>query len=111
MIETKQAIDNLESILSVDGLTGIYIGPNDLALSLGHNPTSNPTGEVLDIIVKIKNTAKNFDKKAGIFCLDSKQASKMINEQFDYVNVIHDAYSMMLHFEKEMKILEQNPKI
>src|SRR5262249_42205879 len=35
-IESKQAHDNLDSILSVPGLTGITGGPHDLAASLGH---------------------------------------------------------------------------
>ena len=39
MIETAQALDNLDSILSVEGLDAIYIGPSDLSLSLGCTPT------------------------------------------------------------------------
>jgi 4-hydroxy-2-oxoheptanedioate aldolase len=39
MIETAQALDNLDSILSVEGLDAIYIGPSDLSLSLGCKPT------------------------------------------------------------------------
>ena len=35
MIETAQALDNLDAILSVEGLDAIYIGPSDLSLSLG----------------------------------------------------------------------------
>lgn len=38
MIETAQALDNLDSILSVEGLDAIYIGPSDLSLSLGCKP-------------------------------------------------------------------------
>ena len=38
MIETAQALDNLDSILSVEGLDAIYIGPSDLSLSLGCRP-------------------------------------------------------------------------
>ena len=38
MIETTQALDNLDSILSVEGLDAIYIGPSDLSLSLGCRP-------------------------------------------------------------------------
>src|SRR5579871_1210207 len=33
MIETKQALDNLDEIMSVEGLDAVYIGPNDLALA------------------------------------------------------------------------------
>jgi 4-hydroxy-2-oxoheptanedioate aldolase len=35
MIETAQALDNLDAILSVEGLDAIYIGPSDLSLALG----------------------------------------------------------------------------
>ncbi len=35
MIETTQALDNLDAIMSVEGLDAIYIGPSDLSLSLG----------------------------------------------------------------------------
>jgi 4-hydroxy-2-oxoheptanedioate aldolase len=38
MIETAQALDNLDDILSVEGLDAIYIGPSDLSLSLGCRP-------------------------------------------------------------------------
>lgn len=41
MIETEQAVDNLDEILSVDGIDAIYVGPSDLAISLGEPPRSN----------------------------------------------------------------------
>lgn len=39
MIETAQALDNVDAILSVEGLDAVYIGPSDLSLSLGCKPT------------------------------------------------------------------------
>ena len=38
MIETQEAIDNIDGILDVPGISGIYIGPSDLGLSLGLKP-------------------------------------------------------------------------
>jgi 4-hydroxy-2-oxoheptanedioate aldolase len=38
MIETAQALDNLDAILSVEGLDAVYIGPSDLSLALGCKP-------------------------------------------------------------------------
>src|SRR5690606_37336068 len=35
MIETVEAVDNLDEILSVKGLGGIYVGPSDLTASIG----------------------------------------------------------------------------
>lgn len=43
MIETAEAIANIDAILSVSGVDVIYVGPNDLAVSLGLPPgTSDP---------------------------------------------------------------------
>ena len=36
MIETKEALDNVAEIVATPGLTGIYVGPSDLSLSLGY---------------------------------------------------------------------------
>ena len=35
MIETQQALDNLEEILTVEGVDATFIGPDDLSLNLG----------------------------------------------------------------------------
>lgn len=38
MIETRQAVERLEEILAVPGIDAIYVGPNDLSLTLGQGP-------------------------------------------------------------------------
>jgi 4-hydroxy-2-oxoheptanedioate aldolase len=38
MIETQEALDNLDDILSTPGLDAVYVGPSDLAISLGEAP-------------------------------------------------------------------------
>lgn len=48
MIETVKAMDNLEEILSTPGLDGIYVGPADLAISLGRQPQGDPTDDVVN---------------------------------------------------------------
>ena len=35
-VETREALDALEAIAAVDGVDGVFIGPSDLAASLGH---------------------------------------------------------------------------
>ena len=42
MIETQEALDNLEAILDVPGIDMIYIGPSDLGFSLGLPPIARP---------------------------------------------------------------------
>src|SRR3569833_1725076 len=38
MMETKTAVENMEAILDVEGLNGVYIGPSDLGFSYGLEP-------------------------------------------------------------------------
>src|SRR6202045_519152 len=48
MVETQQGVKNLEEIVSVDGLNGVYVGPSDLSLSMGVTPSLDPQdGNVL----------------------------------------------------------------
>ncbi len=43
MIETLEAVANLDAIVSVPGVDGVYIGPSDLALSMGLPPSLDVT--------------------------------------------------------------------
>jgi 4-hydroxy-2-oxoheptanedioate aldolase len=55
MVETRQALDRLDEILSVKGLDAVYIGPADLSLSLGCTPTfddvEKPVAEAIDLVL------------------------------------------------------------
>lgn len=48
MIETVEAISNLDEILSVPGIDAVYVGPADLSISLGLQPSGNPDDGPLD---------------------------------------------------------------
>src|SRR5512139_2202433 len=64
MIETAQALDNLDDILSVEGLDAIYIGPSDLSLALGCRPVlDNPEPKAAQAIEHILERAKAQDRK------------------------------------------------
>ena len=60
MIETKEALDKLDEIMSTPGIDGIYIGPADLSLAIGQkpafdNPEGSPTYEkILNILEHAK---------------------------------------------------------
>jgi 4-hydroxy-2-oxoheptanedioate aldolase len=67
MIETAGALADLERICAVDGLTGIYVGPADLALSMGLDIAGalrNP--KMLDALVRIHRTATDAGLVTGI---------------------------------------------
>jgi len=86
MIETREALANLDEILAVDGLDGVFIGPTDLALELGCSPvvdTDHP--DVVSAIATIRCRAHAMGKRAGIFCGGGAFARAKIAEGFDFV--------------------------
>jgi 4-hydroxy-2-oxoheptanedioate aldolase len=91
MIETKQAVGNLDDILSVPGLDSLYIGPNDLAISLGCAPSGVPTDKiVLDAINTIVAGAKRHKVVAGIHCGSTAMAKQMIALGFQFTTLLAD---------------------
>ena len=91
MIETVQALDNLDAIVSTPDLSGVYIGPSDLSLSMGHTPKlDHDEPAVLDAIARIREAAHRAGIRAGIHCLSPSYAKSMIEAGFDLVTVGSD---------------------
>jgi 4-hydroxy-2-oxoheptanedioate aldolase len=91
MIETRQALDNLDEILSVPGLDGVYIGPSDLALSLGGRPKLDQTDpKVVEAIERILAAARSRGVVAGIHCGSAAYAAGMVERGFQLVTVMSD---------------------
>ena len=91
MIETAQALENLEAIVSTPGLDGVYIGPADLALSLGHAPKFDHTEpELLEPIERIMTAAKARGLVPGIHCGSAAYARRMIDLGFQLVTLLSD---------------------
>ena len=95
MIETAEALDNLDDILSVEGVDAIYIGPADLSNALGCTPRldqdEKPVVEAIDYIVR-----KALEKGVtpGIHNLTPEYALKMIDKGFRFVTISSDARLM-----------------
>jgi 4-hydroxy-2-oxoheptanedioate aldolase len=95
MIETRQALDNLDAILSVEGLDAIYIGPSDLSLSLGCKPDmDHPDPQVAQAIDHILARAKAHAVMAGIHNMAPDSALARIAKGFNFVTVSSDARLM-----------------
>lgn len=95
MIETRQALDHLDEILSVKGLDAVYIGPADLSLALGCNPAfddvDKPVAEAIDLILA---KAKEHGVVAGIHNGTPEGALKRIAKGFQFVTISSDARLM-----------------
>ena len=89
MIETKEALENLDEIMSVKGLDGIYIGPADLGLAINEESRfDHPEGTpAYKTIMKILDHAKKNNIFAGIHNATADYAKKMIKVGFNFVTI------------------------
>ena len=91
MVETVEALENVASIARTPGLTGIYVGPSDLALSMGHVPKLDPDEPaVVDAVERILGACKDAGIRGGMHCLAPSYAKRMIDMGFDLVTVGSD---------------------
>nr|7NNK_A Chain A, HpcH/HpaI aldolase [Rhizorhabdus wittichii RW1]7NNK_B Chain B, HpcH/HpaI aldolase [Rhizorhabdus wittichii RW1] len=91
MIETREALANIDEILSVDGIDGVFIGPTDLALDLGHAPlVDTEEAEVVSAIAHVRERAHAAGKRVGIFCGSGGFARVKLAEGFDFVTAAPD---------------------
>ncbi len=92
MIETAQALDNLDAILSVEGLDAVYIGPSDLSLALGCKPTFDDVDpKVAQAIDHILDRARAHGLIAGIHNGTPEVALARAAKGFRFVTVGSDA--------------------
>jgi 4-hydroxy-2-oxoheptanedioate aldolase len=95
MIETAEALANLDPIMRVKGLDAIYIGPADLAISLGCPPAGVPNQQkVWDAIDDILAAAKRNKVVAGIHCGSGAMARQMFAKGFQFCTLLNDARLM-----------------
>ena len=95
MIETAEALDNLDDILSVEGLDAIYIGPSDLSLALGCKPTFDDLEpKAFEAVEHILARAKAHGVVAGIHNGTPEAALKRIAKGFQFVTIGSDARLM-----------------
>ncbi len=91
MIETRQALGDLDAILATPGLDGIYVGPSDLSISLGYPPgQDHEEEEVLAAIRAILDACRRHRLKAGIHTGSTAYAKRMIALGYDFVTVFGD---------------------
>jgi 4-hydroxy-2-oxoheptanedioate aldolase len=91
MIETAEAVENIDAIVSVEGLTAIYIGPQDLSLSLGCTPSFDALEpKAAQAVDHILARAKAHGVVAGIHNGSPEAGVARIAKGFQFVTVASD---------------------
>ena len=112
MIETEQAVSNLDAIMSVPELTGVYIGPADMSISYGMQPKfdvkENPVYSKIQLVAE---TAKKHNKIAGIHNGSVSYSKEMIDIGFKFITIGSEFRFMSMHAKNiidEMKNLDSD---
>jgi 4-hydroxy-2-oxoheptanedioate aldolase len=84
--ETRAALDRLEDIAAVEGIDGVFIGPSDLAASLGHvGELQHPENQAA--IEDAGRRLKKIGKAAGILSLNEDEARRYMSWGYTFVAV------------------------
>src|SRR5260370_14277434 len=108
MIETAEALKNLDAILSTPGVDAVYVGPSDLSLALGCKPrldqTDAPVGEAQQQIVE---ACKRHGVIAGIHNATAAYSLTMIAAGYRFVTLARDSRHLAMHAAQEARAVRQ----
>jgi 4-hydroxy-2-oxoheptanedioate aldolase len=108
MIETAAGLDAVEAIAAVEGVTGLYVGPNDLAIALGLGAGSDrEEAAVLAAFGRVVAAAKASGKRAGLFCGGAAYARRIAPLGFDFLTVVSDAAALQAGLAGALAVMDQ----
>jgi 4-hydroxy-2-oxoheptanedioate aldolase len=91
MVETVEAIANLDEIASTPGVDGLYIGPSDLAITMGLTPRLDvPEKSHVEAVQKVVDTAKKHGIQAGIHTTGPEEVRRRYEQGFTFCTLGSD---------------------
>ncbi|KAF4122930.1 4-hydroxy-2-oxoheptanedioate aldolase [Geosmithia morbida] len=106
-IESRKAVENVEEIAAVDGIDMLFIGPNDLASSMGYFAFDHASiPEVQEASSRVLKAARDAGKYVGHFALSAAAAAQKYEEGFDFVNCGADIVALTAWMSNEMDTLK-----
>jgi len=97
-IETLEAVNNLDELLSVDGIDIFFIGPTDLSNSMGHVGQVNHP-EVQDMIEKLVQRIRASGRVSGTVAYTHEALAKAKERGFQYI--VHSVGPMLAKSARE----------
>lgn len=105
MVETREGLERVEEIAATPGLDGIYVGPADLALSLGLSPTLEITEKKhVQAVLRIKDVCRENGIAAGIHCGAGDWAKRHAEAGFQVVTVTMDTKLIIEAARRELDV-------
>ncbi len=103
-IETQEAVDNVNEILSVDGIDSFFIGPQDLSFSL-QVPHDYESPRFRAAIEKVLEAGRKAGKPAGIYTSDAQESINYMKKGFRFLTLSSDIKNLVSQCKKELEIV------
>ncbi|MBW1697036.1 MAG: HpcH/HpaI aldolase/citrate lyase family protein [Deltaproteobacteria bacterium] len=100
-VETRQAVENIDEILEVNGLDGIFIGPMDLATSYGYMYDPGQP-EVQSAIESVEAKVKGTGKFLGTISFNWNQAKQLYQRGYQMISLMADGTGLAAMAEEKM---------
>ena len=111
MVETAEAVRQLDDILSVPGLDAVFVGPNDLAVSSGIAPSYDAEdAEHRRLIEEILGGCQRTGTLAGIYCGSAETAARWRERGFRMLAVASDAVLLRLGAQQGLRQLRREER-
>lgn len=91
-IETQTAIENVDSIVAVEGIDGIFLGPNDLAASHAKRwpDVWEKDAAYMDAVARAAKAARGAGKVAGFLARDAAMVKRSAELGYNFIGVSSD---------------------
>ncbi|KAK1460521.1 hypothetical protein CCUS01_08868 [Colletotrichum cuscutae] len=106
-IESRKAVENVEEIANADGIDMLFIGPNDLAASMGYVAFDHASiPEVQEASARVLKAGLDAGKYVGHFALSADAAALKYEQGFHFVNCGADIVAITAWMSEEMAKLK-----
>jgi 4-hydroxy-2-oxoheptanedioate aldolase len=108
MIETREAVENIDEILGTPGIDAIYVGPADLSLTLGCTPKLDQTETpVVEALGKIQGACNRHKIVPGLHNASSGYALKMASQGWQFLTLASDSRFLAARASEEVAAVKQ----
>jgi len=95
MIETARGLTAVDEICAVPGLTGVYVGPADLAISLGYGPAEAWTqADVRDAMARVHKTASAAGLVSAIHASTGARGKAVAEAGFQMITLASESQAL-----------------
>jgi 4-hydroxy-2-oxoheptanedioate aldolase len=107
MIETREALRNVDAIAATPGIDALFVGPSDLSIALSDGAVVDPHSAAVEAeLGKVVEAARKASKIAGLYCANAQRAKEGAQRGFRFLAVGSDLLFLRAGTAAQLKALK-----